>query len=457
MDPAGSGANVLSDAIEDSGLVPPGSSGVVMLSGGADSCALTFGLAQIDPAPGLHALHVNYGLRPDSGDDEIACVTLCEALDIDLTVVRPERGTGNLHAWARRERYRAAEELRTEHGLDWIAVAHTAGDLAETVIYRLAVSPGTRPLATMPARRGVLIRPLLGLSRGDVRKAAVAAGLPFVDDRSNDDPAFARARIRNEVLPVLADLNPAVLTAIATTRDDLVEELDFLVEAGSDLIETDQVEGPRIRISALRQAHPAVRRSALRSIAESVLGRPVSVTREQTAAILRLAESPEGGRIDLGKGASLVAQGGTVTVEDGAQSPPPPVTLELPGVTAWGNWSIVAEEMQAPFVPAGPDVATLDAELLGGRLEVRSWRDGDRIRPLGMEGSKSLQDLFTDRRVRRSERHRLPVVLAGAEVVWVPGVAVSELFRLTPESSRAIRLTARRRLQTNGTTSPDWA
>ena len=96
-----------------------------------------------------------------------------------------------------------------------------------------------------------------------------------------------------------------------------------------------------------------------------------------------------------------------------------------------------------PVEPAGPDLATLDAEALGDELVVRTWREGDRMRPLGMSGSKSLQDLFTDRGVPRSLRHRLPVVTAAGRVVWVAGVAVSEDFRLGPQAREVAVLTAR--------------
>jgi tRNA(Ile)-lysidine synthase len=93
--------------------------------------------------------------------------------------------------------------------------------------------------------------------------------------------------------------------------------------------------------------------------------------------------------------------------------------------------------------PAGPDLATLDAEALGEELVVRAWREGDRMRPLGMNGSKTLQDLFTDRGVPRSLRRRLPVVTAAGRVVWVAGVAVSEDFRLGSEAREVAVLTAR--------------
>jgi tRNA(Ile)-lysidine synthase len=92
----------------------------------------------------------------------------------------------------------------------------------------------------------------------------------------------------------------------------------------------------------------------------------------------------------------------------------------------------------------GPPEVTVSAEAVGGPLLVRGWRDGDRMRPVGLGGTKSLQDLFTDRKVPRALRRSLPVVEAGGEIVWVAGVALDERFAADPEDRQAIGLAARR-------------
>jgi tRNA(Ile)-lysidine synthase len=104
---------------------------------------------------------------------------------------------------------------------------------------------------------------------------------------------------------------------------------------------------------------------------------------------------------------------------------------------------VSAELRPGPVEPQGPDLATLDVEALAGRIEVRTWREGDRIRPLGMRGTKTLQDLFTDRKVPRSLRHQVPVVTVDGEIAWVAGVAVSERFRLDESSDRVAVFSAR--------------
>ena len=115
----------------------------------------------------------------------------------------------------------------------------------------------------------------------------------------------------------------------------------------------------------------------------------------------------------------------------------------MPGECRWGGWTIRAETRPGrPSRPEGPDLATLDAESLGPEITVRGWAEGDRIRPLGLEGSKSLQDLFTDRGVPRSHRRLLPVLVAGDEIAWVAGLAIGEGFKIHAATRNTVVISA---------------
>jgi tRNA(Ile)-lysidine synthase len=436
----------LGQAVGSSGLLSNGNSVVVMTSGGADSACVAAGLAYELGSEAVHGLHLNYDLRAGAGEGEQAARGLCAALRVDLHVERPpDPLEGNLQDAARRERYAAAERLRARTGSDWIATGHTRTDIAETVVYRLASSPGTRALLGLAPRSGRVIRPLLGIERERARELAVAAALPFADDETNEDARFARNRIRAELLPALRDLNPEAIRNIAETRAELAEEaqvlervvLEALAEAGSD------AGSVAIRAAALEPMEPGLRRLALRALAERALGRPVVLGRPRAAEIMRLAGRPQGGTVELGRGLVAECESGFVRFLAGpADAAPEPVVLKLPGTARIGDWEVAAELRPAPVEPAGPDLATLDAGALEGRIEVRTWRDGDRLRPLGMKGTKSLQDLFTDRGVPRSLRGRVPVVTVDGEIAWVAGVAVSEEFRLAADSEQVAVLTA---------------
>jgi tRNA(Ile)-lysidine synthase len=439
--------DVLASAVRSTGLGGPAESVIVLVSGGADSACAAAGLAATLGAESVHALHLNYGLRDTADHDERVCRELCARLRIDLHIERVKLGDGNLQAEARDARYDLAERLRTRTSSDWIVTGHTRTDLAETVLYRLAVSPGSRALRGLQQRSGRLVRPLLGMDREQVRELAAEAGLPFADDETNLDPRFARNRIRAEVLPVLRELSPAAERNIGETRAELVEEAELLERVVLEALDAAGAGAGAvaIRAEALAGGEPALQRLALRALAERAAGRAVVLGRARAAEILRLAGTSEGGEVDLGGGLTAVCEGGFVRFETSqeGEAAPEPVALALPGAVRLGRWEVRAELHPGPVQPAGPDLATLDAGSLRGELEVRTWREGDRIRPLGMEGTKSLQDLFTDRGVPRSLRHTLPVVTVGGRVAWVAGVAVSEDFRLDADTREVAVLSVR--------------
>jgi tRNA(Ile)-lysidine synthase len=432
----------LADAVSASGLIEPGVEAVVMVSGGADSACVAAGLARVLGAEAVHASHINYGLREGAGEGEAAARRLCAALRIDLHVERPSRlPPGNVQAAARTVRYDAAQRLRDRTGAAVIVTGHTRTDVAETALYR-------RALLGLAPRSGRVIRPLLGLGRSRVRELAAVAGLPFADDETNADPKYARNRIRAEVMPVLSDVNPGAEPNIAETRAELAEEAALLERVVLEALAGAGADAGAVAISAAAIAawEPGLRRLSLRALAERAAGRQVALGRERAAEIERLADRPEGGTVELGGGLVAECESGFIRFQAAAVDAAPapePVALGLPGRARIGDWEVRAELHPGPVEPAGPELATLDASALSGAIEVRTWREGDRIRPLGMQGTKTLQDLFTDGGVPRSLRRSVPVVTVNGEVAWVAGVAVSDDFRLDPGAQRVAVLTAR--------------
>ena len=435
--------SALARAVRESGLVPGGSRGIVLASGGADSAASAAGLVEVLGPGAVTALHLNYGLRPDSDLDEEAVRELCAKLGIELEVERPELGGGNVQAAARDARYQAAERLRRARGLDWVATGHTRTDLAETVLYRLATSPGRRALLGLRPRRGALIRPILSVRRHEARLLATEAGLPFRDDPTNVEPLYARNRIRNEVLPVLREIGPEAEATIAETQAELAEESDALERAAAEAVSESGADlAGAISRDALGALDPALRRLALRQLAERAAGRQVPLGRARAAEIWRLVGEPEGGVIELGGGVEAQVEQGHVRFTAGSAGEPAEAALTVPGVCRFGSWEVRADLQAGVPRAESPDLAVLDPAALGATLVVRSWREGDRMRPLGLGGSKSLQDLFTDRKVPRSLRHALPIVTSHGRIAWIAGVAVSDEFAATPGVSESAVLSA---------------
>jgi tRNA(Ile)-lysidine synthase len=234
-----------------------------MLSGGRDSVCLLDLASRIAGTEAVSALHVNYGLREEAALDEHLCASLCKRLGVSLEVRRPAApASGNVQAWARDVRYGAARELAG--GAD-IATGHTATDQVETILYRLASSPSRRALLGMKPRDGSLIRPLLLFTRAQTLAYCVERGLAWREDASNEDPTFARNRVRAELVPALNRIHPAaednVLALAAVLRDE-AEVLDQLVEGVLD-------GGAEIALDALRGLPAGLQRLVVQRLADA--------------------------------------------------------------------------------------------------------------------------------------------------------------------------------------------
>jgi tRNA(Ile)-lysidine synthase len=458
----GKAANFFGAAVERSGLVGDGDSGVVLVSGGADSVALLVGLVEFLGPEGLVAFHVNYGLREEADADQELVAGLCEQLGVELIVHKPGPRSGNLQAWAREVRLGEAERIRSGRELDWIAVGHNRTDLVETVLYRLASSPGVRSLLAMPPRSGKVIRPLLDLDRDAIRRSLEYSG--YAEDQTNEDPGYARNRIRHRILPELEAINPAAGLNLVRTRAELVEDekaLGLLAEEAGPAARTGPGSG--LDGEVLLARHPAIRRRMLRGFTEEILGRPVAVTREISDGVVRLLTDPEGGMLDLGGGDRFVIRRGRVEVESGAdagsETIPEPAEVPLEsGIASFGAWSVESSRTTEHEARAGfgtPWVAYLDCKALGESLLgtpsgtddrsliLRPWRYGDRIRPLGMEGTRKLQDVFTDALVPAPLRRTWPVMVIADEVIWVPGLIRSSCLLVGGADNPVLRLEAR--------------
>ncbi|HEX4669025.1 MAG TPA: tRNA lysidine(34) synthetase TilS [Solirubrobacterales bacterium] len=309
-------ADLMLERVLAEGLLAPGTAVVAMLSGGRDSvCMLDLAVRAVGPDR-VRALHVNYGLRDDSDEDESLCAALCDSLGVELAVERPRRpeGPGNLQAWARDARYAAAASLAQPPGAT-VVTGHTADDQVETILYRLASSPSRRALLGMRPHDGSLARPLLGFTRADTTAYCEQRGLDWRDDSSNADSVYARSRVRHGLLPELAKIHPAaaanVLRTAALLRDE-AEVLDALVDA-----EVDGSGGSRrgtIALERLAELPPALRRLVLQRLADGAAGRPVP-------GAARFAEQVSGLRrtgtamLDLGGGVRAVVERGVLHAE----------------------------------------------------------------------------------------------------------------------------------------------
>jgi tRNA(Ile)-lysidine synthase len=302
--------------VERDGLLPAGVPAVAMLSGGRDStCLLDLAVRLLGPDP-VTALHVNYGLRDDSDEDEAHCESLCERLGVDLKVERPRRpeGPGNLQAWARDTRYAAAAQLALPRDAR-IASGHTADDQVETILYRLASSPSRRALLGMKPRDGSLVRPLLGFTRAETTTYCEERGLTWRDDPTNAEGDYARNRVRHGLARSLEEIHPAAARNVLRTAEllrDEAEVLDGLVD--EELDGRNGGERGTISLERLAELPPALRRLVVQRLADRAAGRPVPGAAnhaDEVAALRRTGVA----QLDLGAGVRAVVERGILHAE----------------------------------------------------------------------------------------------------------------------------------------------
>ncbi|GAB4285109.1 MAG: tRNA lysidine(34) synthetase TilS [Coriobacteriia bacterium] len=448
--------------VAEHALLPPGTVVLAMVSGGADSVALLSLLAsgELGELEDLSVLHVDHMLREDDSTADAEFVrALCDELGVACTVVRydvaayaAEEGL-NIEDAGRRIRYRFSTNeldarcvsLGVSPLRGRIAVAHTLDDRLETFLMRFAAGSGATGLRAIAYARERIVRPLLDARRAEVEAYLRALGRTWREDATNADTERSRAWVRHELMPLLESRNPRFGDALGRTIDILSEEDELLAEM-ADAFARDFAyrEGGRL---------------CFRSELMETLSRPMA---RRTVRAALFAAFPEASRIefdhveavvdgigadgfarDLPFGLQARAEYGTLVVSRRGDEPTPiqPCPLDVPGTCDLGASGRVEARLVAPdAVRDDPLRAYADARAIAGPLVVDRCREGDRMRPFGMQGTKKLSDLLTDAKVPRAERAVTPIVRCGDEIVWVAGVRSSEDFRVRDGAPAAVEL-----------------
>jgi tRNA(Ile)-lysidine synthase len=471
-------------------LFVPGEWVVVAVSGGPDSVALLHALRAYAPerALALHVAHLDHLLRAESAQDAAYVHHLATTWDLPVTLAARDVATlarqlgRGIEDAARLARYAFLARVAARIGAATVVAAHTADDQAETVLMNvlrgtgLGGLVGMRPVGAYPVAgdeiaaledveppAGVwpprLVRPFLAVDGTDIQAYLAGHNLKARDDASNRDLRFLRNRVRHELLPALEAVNPRVREALRRLSASAADDLAYLTAAADTAWPTlVHEEGARlvVDLAAWQGQAPALQRRILRRMADCLSGPGREFGAESVAAALAAIAAGPGARRSLPGGLQLEVRPGDFALML-TRPAIPPVRLDatgfplvLPGTTELpGGWAItvaVRDRQAADVPPSEPWSCLLDAAATGDLLVVRARRSGDRMRPLGMGGrSKRLQDLFVDARVPVAERDGWPLLVAGADhqVVWVPGLQVSEDVRLRAETQRVVAASVR--------------
>jgi tRNA(Ile)-lysidine synthase len=299
------------------GLVP-GDLVLAACSGGQDSLALAAALAFVAPRAGLRAgaVTVDHGLQEGSAARAASVAATLRDLGLDPVrlVTVSVAGPGGPEAAARAARYAALEKAAADTGAVAVLLGHTLDDQAETVLLGLARGSGPRSLAGMPPRRGLFVRPLLGVRRSVTAAACAALGLQPWADPHNADRRFARVRVRLDALPALeAALGPGVAEALVRTADQLRDDAEVLEQIAASERERDDCP---MSAASLAVLPGAVRTRVLRSAALEAGCPAGALTAGHVGRIEELVTDWHGQRgVDLPGGVRAARRSGEVLFE----------------------------------------------------------------------------------------------------------------------------------------------
>ncbi len=448
-------------AVLGSGTVQPGDRLLVAVSGGQDSVALALALRELQEPLGLLLLlgHVNHGLRGEESDgDEESVRVLGARLALVVEVVRLDlgaRGEGGLEEVARRERLAALRRMAQTHELPRIALGHTATDRAETVLMNVLRGTGLDGLAAMRAAAGDLIRPLLGVNRAATAAYCAAAGVIPRYDSSNDDLAILRNRLRLRLLPLLeGDYQPGIERSLVRLGEIAEAEVEWtapVVEGFYGECAKRHRQGVALDLAKLEGMPPGLRWRVLRRAAVEVRGDLRHLGLDHVRGLDGLLMTGRTGQQAEAPGLIAERQASSLLLRRPGRHRPTPFALRLtvPGRVEVGVAGLEIAARLRPatsFDDAGGDPfrVQFDAAAAGPELVVRSPQPGDRFVPLGMTGTKKLQDFWVDKKIPRADREGIPIVATTkGEVLWVVGHRMAETAKVTPATKRVVELEAR--------------
>jgi len=483
------------DQIERNSLAVPDDRWLLAVSGGPDSMAMLTALTELKnftklSLDDLQLAHLNHQLRADQSDtDETFIRQQAQNFHLPVTVARcdvnslAQETSQSLETAARQARYDFLAQTARKTSCNKIALAHNADDQAETILHRIIRGTGIKGLAGIPPVRELtddqpgkpllIVRPLLTVSRDQIEQFLRRRNIPWRIDTSNESDAFTRNRIRNQLLPLLAEqYNPQVkqaLTRLGQTAywltdllcrdaDAALQNLTLQLDSNSAVLDAaalaqlTPIQQTELIHHLLKKLNLPLQRISFQHI------RSVTDLLNQPAKFAKL-QLPENLQVILKKNE---LQFSMVTDQQNflKTAPLPPITLISPGTTdlpadylfAENQHSQPAHSLQIENLPLDQLNPTefysskssreeiVDPNKIIGQLTLRTWQNGDRFQPLGSAGSKTLGNFFTDHNIPAESRPRIGLLCDDRGIVWPFGLRITDRVKITPQTRRLLKL-----------------
>ena len=415
---------------------------LLAVSGGKDSMLL----ARLFHDLGVTCLvaHCNFGLRGNESDlDEKLVREYCEELKIPFFVKRfPTEGFAkenkiSIQMAARELRYTWFEELRQEQHCNYIAIAQHANDHLETMLLNLTRSTGIQGLLGIQPKRDTLIRPLLFLTAEEIATAVQELQVPFRDDQSNFSTKYARNKIRLEIIPKFKEIQADFESILVKNIQHFEESQDFILRHVDQLRnELFQKEGSSI----------VIQKSALLTYINDhyllfELFKPYGYSRNVMEDLASAFDHSMGQIFESGTHQILLDRDSLILQEKNQVPLMPELLHDEMSTITWLSKSFYMSTADGAVHVADGTAVQVDGDKLIFPLTWRSWQQGDKFKPLGMQGSKKVSDYFIQEKLSRFEKETVPILVNGnGELIWIVGMRLDNRFKVTENTKKVLTL-----------------
>ena len=435
---------------------------LVAVSGGPDSVCLLDILNRLAPEYKLklYMAHLNHGLRDKESDrEQMFCQILAREMGIPFITKKAKlkKEKGSLEEKARRIRYQFLEDSAGKIGAGKIALGHNADDQAETVLMRLIRGAGARGMSGIPPVRKTkggltVIRPLIGITRNEILEYLGERRLDYCEDSSNSQLIFFRNKIRHRLMPLLAGYNPGIKRILQATGTNMALIDDYMQKQAEKEFSRIAVVWPKkiwLNINKIKKLHRAVQKELIR---KAVISLEPELIPDTAAVdnILALSERCWGSkRINLSRKIKVIREYDMLVVSKPSGSDSRySKKLMVPGETVVDGDKILIssrlyhkdEITRRVWKTAERNIfeVYLDYDRIPKPLSIRTWRPGDKFHPLGLTGTKKVQDIFTDAKIPVRLRKKVPLLVSGQDICWIAGYRIGNKFKITSKTKRIL-------------------
>ncbi|MBN2135978.1 MAG: tRNA lysidine(34) synthetase TilS [Acidobacteria bacterium] len=446
-------------------LLNQGDGVVVALSGGADSMVLLHSLKALSQRLDLtvSACHLNHGIRgKDAYDDQAFCAQQCENLgipfytsNVNVPAIAKNEAL-NLEEAGRLERRKFYKEAAEHFGAKKVATAHHMNDQAETVIINLIRGSGQKGLGGIyPLYEDWLIRPLLQVKRDDILDYILENNIIFREDASNQDKNIIRNKIRIDLIPYIEKrYNPAFVEVINRTSEIQRDLYDF-AQKELDRISPEMIikdgDAVRINLQMFRRLHPGLQGFVLRRGFEMLSGNTRGLTLGHISQVLASTSVEGKGSITLPGDVAFAVDESYLLLTLAAEDEMPleySYEMVIPGEqfiselgTRWKADIIDRSEFDEKYDLKDDSIGAFDASKFDDTITIRNRVEGDSLRPLGMDGTRKLKDIYIDKKLSPAEKNQTPVFTSGGFIFWAPGIVVSDDFKVDVNTENILLFT----------------